>query len=514
MQIFATDIDEAALAVARAARYPANMLEGVSQQRLSRFFTSEGTGYVINKPIRDLCVFSSQSVVRDPPFSRMDLISCRNLLIYLNRELQGRVIPIFHFALKPGGFLFLGTSENITQHADLFSAVDKKNRVFQRRADSSSTLPLPLLFGRHPAGVREVYREPTGSLRQSVEARVLDRYAAPHVVVNREGDVVYYSASTGKYLEPPPGRPNRSLVAMARKGLGLPLRSALHEAIESRRAATRDNVVIESEDDTQQVKITVEPMREEGSEALYLIVFSELRVPASQEEALAKRRRGRTRDPGLEHLESELRETRERLQSMAEEYETAIEELKSSNEEMASVNEELQSTNEELETSKEELQSVNEELQTVNLELTDKIEELDRANSDLKNLYASTEIATIFLDRELIVRSFTPAVTRIFNLIPGDHGRPLTDIAHHLAYAELVQDVQHVFATGERLERRVNRSDGSAHYIVRVLPYRTGAGKIEGAVLTFTDVTSLARAEEQLRVAELNHEKGIPREPR
>jgi two-component system CheB/CheR fusion protein len=493
VQIFATDIDEAALSVARTGRYPDTLLQGVSKQRLERFFTSEGTSYVINKPIRDMCVFSSHSVVRDPPFSRMDLISCRNLLIYLNSELQGHVIPIFHYALKPNGYLFLGTSENISQHGDLFTSVDKKNRVFQRREDGAAMPNLPVLFRRHGGGSGLAERkEPTGrSLRQSVETRVLERYAPAHVVVTREGDVINYSAGTGKYLEAPPGRPNRALMAMARKGLRLPLRSALHEAIESQRAAVRNNVELESDEKTEFIRITVEPMREHDNEPLYLVVFNDLGAPAPEERP-ATSRKSKGRDANLEHLERELRETRERLQSMAEEYETAIEELKSSNEEMVSVNEELQSTNEELETSKEELQSVNEELQTVNHELTVKIDELDRANSDLKNLYEATEIATIFLDRELIIRSFTPAVTRIFSLIPSDRGRPLTDIAHQLDYAQLPQDIQQVFGSRQPIERRVNRRDGNAHYIVRALPYWTGAGKIEGAVLTFNDVTSLA----------------------
>src|SRR5262249_4813759 len=456
--------------------------------------------YVINKPIRDMCVFSSHSVVRDPPFSRMDLISCRNLLIYLNSELQGHVIPIFHYALKPNGFLFLGTSENITQHGDLFTSVDKKNRVFQRREDGAVLPHLPVLLRRHGAGGGGSIESkgPTGrSLRQSVDARVLERYAPAHVVVTREGDVINYSAGTGKYLEPPPGRPSRALMAMARKGLRLPLRSALHEATGSRRTAVRDNVELETDDKTEFVRITIEPLREDDNESLYLVVFTDLRVLAPEQRA-AKPRKGKAHDGNVEHLERELRETRERLQSMAEDFETAIEELKSSNEEMVSVNEELQSTNEELETSKEELQSVNEELQTVNHELTLKIDEVDRANSDLKNLYESTDIATVFLDRELIIRSFTPAVTRIFNLIPTDRGRPLTDIAHELDYTELPQDIQQVFGARQPLERRVNRRDGAARYIVRVLPYWTGSGKVEGAVLTFSDVTSLAEAEKRL----------------
>jgi two-component system CheB/CheR fusion protein len=510
MQIFATDIDDAALGVARAGRYPDTLLQGISKQRLERFFTSEGTSYVINKLIRDMCVFSSHSVVRDPPFSRMDLISCRNLLIYLNSELQGHVIPIFHYALKPNGFLFLGTSENISQHGDLFTSLDKKNRVFQRREDGVAMPTLPVLFRRHSSGgsASPESKGPSGrSLRQSVETRVLERYAPAHVVVTREGDVINYSTGTGRYLEPPPGRPSRALLPMARKGLRLPLRSALHEAVESQRSAVRDNIELEGGDKSEFVRITVEPLHDDGNESLYLVVFGDLRAPLLHEERPAKQRKGKARDANVEQLERELRETRERLQSMAEEYETAIEELKSSNEEMVSVNEELQSTNEELETSKEELQSVNEELQTVNHELTVKIEELDHANSDLKNLYESTEIATVFLDRELIIRSFTPAVTRIFNLIPGDRGRPLTDISHHLDYAELAQDIQQVFGARQPLERRVSRRDGAAHYIVRALPYWTGSGNIEGAVLTISDVTGLAQAEEQQRilVAELNH---------
>jgi two-component system CheB/CheR fusion protein len=510
IQLFATDIDEPALAVARSGRYPDTLLEGVSKKRLERFFTAERTSYVITKSIRDMCMFSSHSVVREPPFSGMDLISCRNLLIYLSGELQGRVIPAFHYALKPNGYLFLGTSESISQHGELFVSIDKKNRIFQRREDGVTLPHLPALFRRHgvAAGGGADAKGPTGrSFRQLVEARVLERYMPAHVVVTREGDVIDFSVGTGKYLEAPPGRPSRALLAMARKGLRLPLRSALHEAMDSGRMAVRDNVEVEADDDIAFVRITVDPIRDDDSEPLYLVVFNQLRAPVTQDEPPAKRRKGKPRDGDLDQLERELRETRERLQAMAEGYETAIEELKSSNEEMVSINEELQSTNEELETSKEELQPVNEELQTVNHELSVKIEELDRVNSDLQNLYESTEIATIFLDRNLIIRSFTPAVTRLFNLIPDDRGRPLTDIAHQLDYPDLPQDIQQVFGSRQPLERRVNRRDGDAHYIVRALPYWTGSNKVEGAVLTFSDVTTLSQAEEQQRVlvAELNH---------
>src|SRR5262249_18713739 len=276
-------------------------------------------------------------------------------------ELQSHIIPVFHYALKPNGFLFLGTSENLTQHGDLFAPIDKKTRIFQRRQDGGHLPHLPTIFRRHglPVPAAGEGKAPIGrTLRQSIEARVLERYVPAHVVVTREGDVINYSGGTGKYLEAPPGRPSRALMAMARRGLRLPLRSALQEAIESGRPAVRNNVALEDETG-ESVRIKVEPLRDDDNESLYLGVFSELRAPTPHDEPTAKRRKGKARDLNQEQIERELRETRERLQSMMEEYETAIEELKSSNEEMVSVNEELQSTNEELETSKEELQSVN-----------------------------------------------------------------------------------------------------------------------------------------------------------
>jgi two-component system CheB/CheR fusion protein len=276
VQLFATDIDEAALSVARSGRYPDTLLQGVSKGRLERFFTAEGTSYVVSKHIRDMCVFSPHSVVRDPPFSRMDLISCRNLLIYLNSELQGRVIPVFHYALKPNGFLFLGTSENLTQHGELFSAVDKKNRIYQRRADGGAVPYLPALFRRYgvPAvmgGEGKVTVE--RSLRQRVDARVLERYIPPNVVVTRDGDIINYSGGTGKYLEAPPGRPSRSIMAMARRGLRFALRSALHEAIDSGHTAVRDNIAIDTDDKGESVKIVVEPLEQDDHEPLFLVVF-------------------------------------------------------------------------------------------------------------------------------------------------------------------------------------------------------------------------------------------------
>ncbi len=507
VQVFATDIDEAALAVARAGRYPRALMEGVTPARLDRFFSRDDASYTVVKEVRDLCIFSAHSIIRDPPFSRIDLISCRNLLIYLGPEFQGRVIPIFHFALRPGGYLFLGTAENISQYSDLFQRIDKKQRLFQRRDHAAAPLQFPLFTpGVRPGtGGGQTRREPAAILRHAVETRVLENFAPPHVVVNREGDIVHYSARTGKYLEAASGMPSRQLLAAARRGLRLDLRSAFEEALETRHTAVRDGVAVEIDDHVQAIKLTVEPLGHHDTDPLFLVLFTDVGVLQNPSEAAAGRRM--TGGASVEQIDRELRDTRERLQSTVEEYETALEELKAANEEMVSVNEELQSTNEELETSKEELQSVNEELHTVNAELNSKIEELDRANTDLRNLFESTQIGTIFLDNELIIRSFTSAVSSIFNLISTDRGRPLTDIASHLEEGDLGREIRTALERGETIERRVRRSDGRAHYLMRVLPYRTQNGVIDGVVVTFFDVTKIVQSEEQQRtlVEELNH---------
>ncbi len=510
VQIFATDIDEAALGVARTARYPEAMLEGVSEERRHRFFTSDGTSCVVTKDVRELCIFSPHSVIRDPPFSRMDLVSCRNLLIYLGHEIQSRIIPTFHYAMKPGGFLFLGTSESISQHGDLFATVDKKHRIFQAREHAGPTPRLPMLIANGLTGgtqVAEGGRARTASypLRQAVEAQVLERFSPAHVVVNGEGDVVYYSAKTGKYLEAAPGAPTRQLMTMARRGLRLDLRSALREAMENRGMVVRENIAVDEEDDRVQfVDLTVEPLAERGNgEPLFLVLFDP-RGPARDRAELS---RAEEMPDGTADLERELRDTRERLQSTIEEYETALEELKSSNEELVSVNEEAQSTNEELEASKEELQSLNEELNTINTELSGKVEELDRANNDLKNLFESTQIATVFLDRKLVIRNFTPAASTFFNLLQADIGRPLTDLSTQVVYPELKRHIAGVFKSGEMIEHQIARDENGKHYLVRIIPYRDGDSRIEGVVVTFVDVTSLAEAEEHQRVliSELNH---------
>ncbi|MBV9655463.1 MAG: PAS domain-containing protein [Acetobacteraceae bacterium] len=510
VQVFATDIDERALMVARAARYPAALLDSVSPERRSRFFVPDGGSFVVAKEVRDLCIFSPHSVIRDPPFSRINLVSCRNLLIYFGTDVQNQVIPTFHYALHPDGYLFLGTAENISQFDDLFAPVDKRSRIFRRRSDGP-TMRLPLtLHNLRPGHIAELMpRQPLGgaALRQAVDSQVLERFAPPHVVVNREANVVYFSPKTGKYLEPPAGQPSRQLMAMARKGLRLDLRTIFRETIETGRTTTRDGIAVEGDDGRIQViRLIAEPLADRaGGEPLYLVLFEDDGPVLSREEA--ENRFNTLQDSSAAQLERELREARDRLQSIVEEYETALEELKSSNEELVSVNEELQSTNEELEASKEELQSLNEELHTVNAELNAKVEALDRANSDLQNLFDSTDIATVFLDQDLVIRSYTPMVSEMFNILPSDRGRPITDLSSKFPLPGFADDLARAFRENQRLERRIEDSARLSHYLLRVAPYRDTEEKTRGVVVTFVNVTGMVEAEERQRVliGELQH---------
>ncbi|MBR0753843.1 PAS domain-containing protein [Bradyrhizobium jicamae] len=510
VQIFATDIDERALSVARTARYPAALLDSVSEQRQRRFFVQDGGSFIVSRDVRDLCIFSPHSVIRDPPFSRIDLVSCRNLLIYFGPDMQSQVIPTFHYALRNDGYLFLGSAENVSQFQDLFAPVEKKHRLFRKRTDGNSSLRLPMMVTAVRAGhlADFVPRRPPMAgllLRQMIDEHVLERFSPAHVVANRDGDVVYYSNKTGKYLEPPAGVPTRQLLTLARRDLRLDLRTAFREAVETGHSVSREGIAVEGEAGVQIINLQVEPLPIQGEEALYVVLFQDQGPLLSREEAFL---RANSNDAGAAaQVERELRETRDRLQSMIEEYETALEELKSSNEELVSVNEEMQSNNEELEASKEELQSVNEELHTVNSELNGKVEALDRANSDLNNLFESTDVATIFLDRHLVIRSFTPAVARIFNILSSDRGRPITDLSSRLRFPGLADDIRNVMVGETLLEGRVSAEDEQTHYLVRLLPYRDGDRKNDGVVVAFVDISNMTRAErrQQVLIAELQH---------
>jgi two-component system CheB/CheR fusion protein len=517
VQIFATDIDDAALSVARLGRYPRSMTGGISTERLSRFFLSDGALHTVRPEIRELCVFSSHSVIRDAPFSRIDLISCRNMLIYMGGQLQEQVFPLFHYALRPSGFLFLGVAETVARHPELFAPVDKAHRIFRKR-EGGAAMGAPRLHPASftvrrpwpvPAPARSVRGGAASELQQIAAGFAADLFAPPYLLVNAEGSIVHQSSPrVARYLELSAGPPSLHLVSLVRRGLRQELRAALREATETRRQVLRPRLDLEHEGTALSVDLTVAPLpRRDGVDPLYLVAFVEREdTPDHEAEEPPIAVAALPQQHLVEGLEAELRETRERLQSMSEEYETATEELKSANEEMVSANEELQSINEELETSKEELQSVNEELRTNNFDLSAKIEALDRANADLRNLFDSTQVATVFLDRNLTIRSFTPAVTAIFDLVPGDRGRPLGSFAGHLDGVDVGHEARQVMEKRTPAERRVTAQNGVAHYLMRILPYTTADGAVDGVVVTFFDVTKVVEGEVLgTLVAELNH---------
>lgn len=488
IQVFATDIDERALETARKGSYPASVAEHLNPEWLERFFIQQDGGYQVKREIRAICLFSVHSFIKDPPFSRLDLISCRNVMIYLGQDLQHKIVPLFHYALRPGGYLFLGPSESASSHRELFEAVDKKHRIFQRK----ETLPRPVIafpFGdvirTAQAGGQRLQPDDPNLTRQ-LERIIVQRYRPSCVTVRENGDAVYFSGGTSRYLEQPAGSPDANVINMAREGLRIPLRTALHKAINARERVVQKQLSVQTNGMISQVDLTVEPIAEFRTANLYMIVFEDSapstappQGPASLADASG--------EETIRHLEDELRSAREHAQAV-------YEELESSNEELKSANEEYQSTNEELETSKEELQSFNEELQTVNAEVSRKVTELDHANSDLQNFLNSTQIATIFLDQELRVRNFTPAAGAVFRLIASDAGRPITDLAAQFAAGDLVPDIQEVLRTLIPRERQLAGLEGQ-HYQMRVLPYRSVQNVIEGVVLTFTDVTETKRAE-------------------
>ncbi len=513
VQIFASDIDDVGIATARAGRYPGTLMDGVSAERRARFFIEGASGYTVRQEIRELCTFSAHSLIRDPPFSRIDLVSCRNLLIYLDIDLQDRIIPIFHYALVPGGVLVLGSSELIARHETLFTTLDRAHRIFQRQNGIGQTpsvtyTPEPDLRPR----VADMHGGKDGKTQIALAVadanrRVLERFASAFVVVEADGTILHYSNRTGRFLEPPLGTPSSNLFDMARPLWGLEIRQALRHCVETGHPVEQRGSFMSPNGNTPQIiSVTIEPLPLRDAAALYMVVFSELSADPSDHPPSSEMPPAEVPSQ-VAHLERQNRDLRQQLRAVTEEHAVAMEELRSSNEELQSVNEEMQSTNEELETSKEEIQSVNEELNTVNSQLSAKVEQLDRANSDLRNLFESTKVATVFLDPYLIIRSFTPEIAKIYNLIPSDLGRPLSDIVSRLDYPTLREDVQHVVQTLEPLEKRVDRADGSAHYLMRILPYRSPDNAVDGSLVTFVDVTSVVRAEvhQRLLVDELNH---------
>jgi two-component system CheB/CheR fusion protein len=504
IQIFGTDLDARALGVARAGRYANTIAEHVRPDRLARWFVKEGDTYCVSKEVREMCIFSPHNLVKDAPFSRIDLLSCRNLLIYLNSDLQDRVIPIFHFSLRPGGILFLGSSENVTRHHKLFAPIDRKHRLFRRMETPTRILPqfplTPRLGRRELAPEKAMIPVRPAALSTNISRRaslVAERYAPAYVVTDADHEVLHFSGRTGRFFEPAAGAASLNLFNLVHRDLRLDLRSGLHRAAEEKRRIELPRVPLHENGNSALVNIVIEPVGEGDDPTAFVVLFQD----AGDLPDAAAHRAGATTDEHVERLEAELRLTKDRLQATIEELESTNEELKSSNEEYQSINEELQSANEELETSKEELQSVNEELQTVNSELAHRVSDLARANSDLKNLLESTQIATIFLDNDLRVRSFTPAATEVFHLLESDLGRPIEHLGARITYPELADDVRSVLSKLGNAQREVQSRDG-AHYIARVHPYRSVDNFIAGAVLTFLDVTTTVRAEAALRESE------------
>ena len=509
VQIFGTDIDDDAIDMARAGLYPASIAADVTPERLKRFFVAEEGAFRIKKEIREMAVFAIQDVLKDAPFTKLDLLSCRNLLIYLDAELQKKLLPLFHYTLRPDGILFLGSSESVDGFTDLFSLLDKKWKLFKRRPTAASVeavVPFPAappqLQGGKPAPSR-----PTGTARESAildvaQKLLIEAYAPPCVFVDANGEILYTHGKTGKYLELAPGHANLNVLEMAREGIRHELASALRRARLQKRPISLAGLEVKTDGGSQRLSLTVKPVRRvEGIGELLVVVFEDV-APKQLKLEKARIAFTPTARQRIAQLEQELKYSQEHLQTTIEELETSNEELKSSNEELQSTNEELQSTNEEIETSKEELQSVNEELVTVNAELQGKIEDLSRASDDMKNLLDSTKIATIFLDRQLCIKRFTPEATKIINLIQGDVGRPVGHIVSNLEQDTLSRDAQEVLDSLVSMEKPVRTKDGR-WYLNWVIPYRTLDNLIDGVVVTFTDISEQKIAESILAARNL-----------
>ncbi len=511
LQIFATDLDKDAIDKARRGIYPANITADVSMERLRRFFIQEERGYQVGKEIREMVILASQNVIMDPPFTKLDILVCRNLMIYLSMELQKKLLPLFHYSLNPSGILFLGSAETIGTFTDLFSPLDRKARLYRRLDYAIGTEPVefpPSFFPAVAATPGQVTApKPVPNLQTLADQLLLSHYTPAAVLTSDKGDILYVSGRTGKYLEPAAGKANWNIFAMAREEMSYDLTGAFQKALRQQDAVTLKGVQVRNNGGVQAVDVTLQHITTpEALRGTVMIVFKDVAAPPERM-ATGKPVRASSRSTRVAELELELEQVRHELQTTREDMQTSREELKSANEELQSTNEELQSTNEELTTSKEEMQSMNEELQTVNNELQAKVDELSLAGNDMKNLLDSTDIATLFLDESLNVRRFTSRTSQIINLIPGDIGRPITDIASDMIYDELAGDAREVLRSLVSIEKPVG-GDGR-WFLVRIMPYRTLDNRIDGVVITFTDITVSKKLEAQLRKTQAALEKRI-----
>ena len=511
VQIFATDIDSDAIEKARIGSYT-GIEPDVSKERLKLFFTKDKGLYKIRKEVRELIVFAPQSVVKDPPFTKLDLIVCRNLLIYFNSELQKKVIPIFHYSLLPDGILFLGSSETIGGFVDLFSMIDKKWKFYKRRDSIYSAQPFIEFPVSHT--IEKIYETPmklveVTNISRVAEKIILQSYSPNCVIISGNGDILYIHGRTGKYLELSDGEAKMNIYEMAREGLKKELPAMIRKVLSSKNSLTLEGIKVKPNGSTLLINLTIKPINEPAEmKGSLLLIFEDLKpqkkVPESKKIHYDKRS-----EKIIKELEHELKNTKEDLRSTIEELETSNEELKSTNEEMQSTNEEMQSSNEEMETSKEELQSLNEELITVNTELQNKNDELSVINNDMKNLLDSIDIPTIFLDNNLLIKRFTHHITKIVNLISSDIGRPINHIATNLKYDKFIEDAMEVLRSLSFKEIELQTKDGT-WYQMRIMPYRTTSNLIDGLVITFTNIHKLQTAYKEIQ--KLNQEVQLARE--
>jgi two-component system CheB/CheR fusion protein len=509
VQIFATDVSDVAIEHARAGVYSTSIADDVGRDRLRRFFTKTDGHYRINKVIRDLCVFAKQDITTDPPFSRLDLISCRNVLIYMDAALQKKLMALFHYALNPTGYLMLGHAETVGAQVNLFALVDKKHRI-HRKKSVAGVLPMTGFPRGSSASVPLRKRQPVEApadknVQIEISRAIVNRFAPSGVVVDNDMQIVMFRGHTGDYLEPSPGEASLNLLKMVREGLLHALRAAFHQARKSRAAVRKEGLHVRHGDQWKPVALEVLPLSA-LSRPHFLVLFEQA-SPTRAAKAATKRARpgGSGRADATEGkillLQRELAASKEYLQSIIQESEAANEELQSANEEILSSNEELQSTNEELDTAKEELQSTNEELNTVNEELQGRNQEMGRINSDLVNLVASVQIAIVIVSGDLRIRRFTPMAERILNLIPGDLDRSIGHINPNIVCPNLEQLIIECMESVSPVERDVQDRQGH-WYSLRIRPYKSLDNKIDGAVLALFDIDSLKRSEQRVAMAQ------------
>jgi two-component system CheB/CheR fusion protein len=509
LQIFATDLDQESIEVARRGLYNENISADVSSERLNRFFSKTDEGYRVNTEIREMVVFAQHNIIIHPPFTKIDIISCRNLLIYLDSELQVKIMKLFYYSLNTSAIMLLGSSESLGARSHLFKPVDLNLKIYQRSADalepdlfnfpSSFTRNKPEHVEKQPAAI------PGPNIQVLVDQLLLQHFSPPGLLVNDDGDIIYISGRTGKYLEPLAGKANMNVFAMLHEGLRNEFPVAFNQAIRKKGTVVLRNMQVGNNGVKQKVNITIqwiekpEPLRN-----MVMIIFTDI-TEVHDLKMKASTRKESLNSPREAALEKELQSTLEKMQSTMEEMQASQEELKSANEELQSANEELQSTNEELTSSKEEMQSLNEELQTVNAELQAKVDDYSRLDNDMKNLLNSTDIATLFLDKELNIRRYTIQATKIFKLIKSDVGRPITDQVSDINYPELAEDALEVLNTLVFIEKQIPGKNGQ-WFSVRIMPYRTFEDRIDGLVITFINISELKKMEE-----ECNETKNIER---